>query len=254
MSGGAYADRNLFSGAGGADSSPILLGQTSVGSGSDVTTPQWAVKAGFRGHLSKAAMTAINTRTLAAASAATALKGNKGITQLVEAKGRATFVQQGCGNGSCPGEFAATNSGAVYDGNATTGDGTDILLAPTDPVGTSVPSGALASSYEQIAETDEQNDMTCSNLDNTYLGQEHTAHDQILQAANAVASAGCGSGGMKLSQIVMNPISFFFGKKKKCKGLISNLKSACSNYQDLKCNHMNSCPLTAGMSCGGECS
>ena len=142
LSGGAYADRNLFSGAGGADSSPILLGQTSVGSGSDVTTPQWAVKAGFRGHLSKAAMTAINTRTLAAASAATALKGNKGITQLVEAKGRATFVQQGCGNGSCPGEFAATNSGAVYDGNATTGDGTDILLAPTDPVGTSVPSGA----------------------------------------------------------------------------------------------------------------
>ena len=138
LSGGAYAAAGFFGtgggGTGGGGAFGGSVGDQVKAGLSGLSTPSTAkgvaVAGGTKGKLSDSKAAAINARTSKGLAGTKPILGDKAYAQLAIGRGldvTATAPYCTATNG-CPGEFATTTSGAIYDGNAIAGS--EILSAP----------------------------------------------------------------------------------------------------------------------------
>ena len=174
------------------------------------------------------------------------ISGQRAFVQLAAGRGRAAIsVSPNCSAGSgCPGEFAATNTGAVYDGNTISGERTDILTAPqVDGISSpNLPDTGMADDYVKQAEQMDADAKKCRALDDQYGPQEHAYDMQQESQSKAFNSMGCGQGGCNKA------------KANACKAMGNQMKATCRAAMTVRCAHIHACPLTAKNECSpAEC-
>lgn len=247
LSGGSFAGAGFF--AGNKSAASGKLGDIVKGGLEDIKTQPGkgvAIKGGTEGRISRARASAINARTGRGLVRMHTISGQRAFVQLAAGRGRAAIsVAPNCTPGSgCPGEFAATNTGAVYDGNTITGDRTDILTVPEiDGFDTpNVPDTGMADDYIAQAEKMDADAQKCRELDEQY-GPQHLAFDQRQEAlSKQFDSMGCGQGGCSKS------------KARRCQRLGDDMKQLCREAMTVRCKHVRECPLTANNNCSpAEC-
>lgn len=130
LSGGAYANKGFFNGTGGAVTQAGGLaysGRQAVGT---AAVPPSRIAGAANGKLSAAASRAVETRAMQNAATSVSMGGGA-FSQLAVGNARDQLAVEHCNPPGCPGEYAATNTGAVYDGtNITQG-----FLTSSDPGG-----------------------------------------------------------------------------------------------------------------------
>lgn len=245
LSGGAFARRGFFSGSGGAAASAgskdlAKLGLEGVPSAGATRSK---IQGAAKGSLSAMRSHAVEARGMRGAAAA-GLGGNRAFSQLAEGRGRAALGSApNCVSPGCPGEFAATNTGAIYDGNSVGPMNTSILTAPeVDGIQSpNIPDTSIAQGYEDQANQMQADAQKCKDLDAQYGPQENALNAQMTAISDQFKSADCGGGGCSKS------------KANHCKDLGNQLKSKCNEYMNVRCEHTHACPLTAGQNCSNEC-
>ncbi len=246
LSGGAFANSGFFSGKGAASGTlgGIVKGGLegiNASSGKGVQIP-----GGAKGQMSASRASKISARTNRGSVGSHTISGQRAFVQLAAGRGRAAIsVAPNCTPGSgCPGEFAAVQTGAVYDGNSISGPGTDILTAPQiDGISSpNLPDTGMADDYMREAEKMEADAKKCRELDDLY-GPQERAYDQQQEAlSNQFDSMGCGQGGCSKS------------KAKACKAMGDQMKQLCRDSMTVRCKHIHECPLTAKNNCSAaEC-
>ncbi|MEQ1918824.1 MAG: hypothetical protein ABL955_06455, partial [Elusimicrobiota bacterium] len=199
------------------------------------------VKGAAKGQLSAAKASRINARSAKGLVGSHTISGQRAFVQLAAGRGRAAIsVSPNCSAGSgCPGEFAATNTGAVYDGNTISGERTDILTAPeVDGISSpNLPSTAMADDYVKEAEQMNADAEKCRALDEQYGPQELAFDKQQEEQSKAFNSMGCGQGGCSKS------------KANACKAMGNQMKATCRAAMTVRCEHIHACPLTAKNEC-----
>ncbi len=244
LSGGAFASKGFFAGKGGAASESNSIAQNGLNGSNPISVPKSKIQGAAKGQLSYKQATALDARSMKGAAAASSLGGNRAFTQLAEGRGRAALaVTPNCAPPGCPGEFATTNTGAIYDGNRTSGSNTDLITAPqVDGIQTpNIPDTSMAQGYEDQANQMDADAKKCQALDSQYGPTETALNQQMNDISGQFKSAGCGSGGCSRS------------KANYCKGLGNQLKSVCNQYMNVRCTHTHACPLTANSNCSNEC-
>jgi hypothetical protein len=155
--------------------------------------------------------------------------------QLADGRARAMMARDpNCtADNSCPSEYAATNAGAVYDGNPVGASAPQVISAPqvdgTSQV--SVPSDAMMQGYQNEADQAEQDAQQCQAADQQYGPEEQSLSAKLQsdgQALQSACSGGCGGG---------------------CGSAVSTMKTDCNNYYAVQCKHIMACPLTATDGC-----
>ncbi|MDD5302789.1 MAG: hypothetical protein PHS14_06725 [Elusimicrobia bacterium] len=255
LSGGAFANSNFFgngSGGGfgsGKSASSGKLGDV-VNGGLEGIKGQTAkgvqIQGAAKGQLSASKASQINARTSRGLVGTHTISGQRAFVQLAAGRGRAAIsVSPNCTPGSgCPGEFAATNTGAVYDGNTITGDRTDILTAPEiDGISSpNLPDTGMADQYVKDAEKMDADAKKCRELDDKYGPQELAFDKQQQGLSNQFDSMGCGQGGCSKS------------KARACQRVGDQMKQLCRDSMTVRCAHIHECPLTASNQCSpAEC-
>lgn len=246
-SGMAYAGKGFFNHGLAASSPAGAAARNGLQGGPPASMPKSQFQGGVGGRLTYAHSAAIDARSKAGVMGAASLGPGKAFTQLAQGRGQAELVSpSNCGAG-CPGEFAATNSAAIYDGNPIKGGGTDILTAPQVD-GTSapnIPDSGIGQAYIDQANQMAADAQKCKDAEAQYGPQEQTQNQQLQDLSQQFQDAGCGSGG-GCSQ----------SKKHHCENLGSQMRGVCTQYQQLLCAQTKACPLSASRvaaSCGGEC-
>jgi len=247
LSGGAYANSGFFGNGKGAASGK--LGDVVKG-GLDGIAAKDAngvlIKGGAKGQMSRSLASKINSRTNKGRVGTRTISGQRAFVQLAAQRGRSAIsVAPNCSaDNSCPGEFAATNTGAVYDGNTITGDRTDILTAPEiDGISSpNLPDTGMADDYVRDAEKMEADAKKCRELDEKYGPQEREFDKRQEVLSDKFDAMGCGQGGCSKS------------KAKKCKAIGNDMKALCRENMTVRCKHIHECPLTANNNCSpSEC-
>jgi len=128
ISGGAYASQGFFSGKGGAAGTSNNLAKAGLASMPAIATPAAVKGAAAKGALSAFASRGVEARATKGVMGAASLSNNFAFAQAAEGKAR-DDIGGGCVPPSCPMEYAATNSGAIYDGNNITSG----FLSSSDP-------------------------------------------------------------------------------------------------------------------------
>jgi len=244
LSGGAFAGRGFFSGSGGASSARSA---DLARSGLDGLTPAAATRSKIQG-AAKGSLSAMRSRAVEArgmrGSAAAGLGGNRAFLQLAQGRGRAALgTSPNCTAPGCPGEFATTNTGAIYDGNKIDGENTTILTAPqVDGIQSpNIPDTSIAQGYEDQANQMDADAKKCKDLDAKYGPQENALNAQMTEISDQFKNADCGGGGCSHE------------KADHCQALGDQLKRKCSEYMGVRCEHTKACPLTASNNCSNEC-
>lgn len=248
LSGGAFASAGFFVGGKGAASGKLgdkvkngleglISGRTGKGA---------PILGAAKGRISAARASEISARTNRGLAGSRTISGQRAFVQLAVQRGRSVIsVAPHCTPGSgCPGEFAAVNTGAVYDGAAITGDRTDILTAPEiDGLSSpNLPDSGLADDYMRDAEKMEADAKKCRELDDLYGPQELVLDRRQEDLSGRFDAMGCGQGGCSKS------------KAKKCKRLGDQMKALCRENMTIRCRHVHECPLTAANNCSpAEC-
>ncbi|MFI5360635.1 MAG: hypothetical protein ACHQ49_01595 [Elusimicrobiota bacterium] len=160
LSGGAFASKDFFGGVGGAVSTtPGSQAKAALPSLSAMGTPT-GVKGGKKGSLSAFARGVV-TSSMKNSAAAAVLGGSGAYTQLAEGSMRDTLGTTYCQPPACPAEYAAVNTGAIYDGN----DLSQGLLTSSDPgadaAGLISPSVVVPPTSAGGSSSDAQNVATC---------------------------------------------------------------------------------------------
>ncbi len=244
LSGGAYAGRGFFSGSVGAVSGNAA--QAGLANMPTVANPG-AAASGMGGRISGRFARELQAHESQGMAGAASLGAGRAYTQLAQGNAQAQIsVTPNCGAG-CPSEFAATNTGAIYDGNTVNNPATNGLVTgtPMDPGGSpNLPSSGLAQTYLNNAQQMGQDAQTCQALDSQYGPQEDALNTQMQDQSQQFAAASCGSGGCSQSKL------------NYCNGLASQMRSTCRQYMSVRCQHTRACPLTAADSattCNDEC-
>jgi hypothetical protein len=137
LSGGPYAKPGFFSGGGGAASAQSGdLARSSLQGVGTPTVPASRIAGAAKGQLSAMASKGVDARaTKGMASVLTSCTGSKcAFPQLFSGNARDQLGATYCLTSNCPGEYFATNSGAIYDGNTITSG----FLTSSDPGGNAV--------------------------------------------------------------------------------------------------------------------
>ncbi|HAZ08776.1 MAG TPA: hypothetical protein DCZ01_09715 [Elusimicrobia bacterium] len=239
--------RGLLGGSGfiGAGSRPGDRASGGLDATGKVTAPKTAIQSGAKGTLSSARSSAMEARAKSGAVAARSMGSKRAFAQLAEGRGRAAIATSPNCNDDCPGEFATTNTGAIYDGNAVSGKGMDILaIAQLQEGSLDIPIGAdaIAEDAQKDAEQMTKDAETCKELDDQYGPKENKLNAEMEAISKQFEDMDCGSGGCSKS------------KAKKCKALGDDLKAKCSEYMGVRCKHTRECPLTKNQNCSNECS
>jgi len=243
LSGGAYAGKGFFSGKGGASGDSNGLARSGL-AGLGVSAPRSKIQGAAKGALSARSARELDTKAMRGAADASTLGGNRAFTQLAEGRGRAALaITPNCTPPACPGEFATTNTGAIYDGNHIGGETTSVITAPqVDGIQSpNIPDTSIAQGYEDQANKMDADAKKCRDLDDQYGPQEKDLNQRMNDISGQFKSAGCGSGGCSRS------------KARYCQRLGDQLKSTCNQYMNVRCTHTHACPLTAGTNCSNEC-
>jgi hypothetical protein len=193
------------------------------------------VAGGVSGRISAKFAQAMNARAIQGAAGATSLTTGRAYTQLAQGNAQAQLSTADCGS-SCPGEFAATNTGAIYDGNAVNNASVNgvVTAAPVDGITSpNMPNSGMANQALQDAANMSKDAQTCAALDAQYGPEEDALNTQMQSLSNQFTSASCNSGGCNQS------------KFNYCNGLGNQMRSTCSQYMSVRCQHTRACPLTA---------
>jgi hypothetical protein len=251
LSGGAFASKGFFGGDKSASSGKLSDRVNANLANVDKAAIAKGVQmqGGAKGQMSKAQASRIDTRTSKGMVGSHTISGQRAFVQLAVGRGRAAIsVAPNCTPGSgCPGEFAATNTGAVYDGNTLTGERTDILSVPQiDGISTpNVPDTSMADDYVKDAEKMEADAQKCRELDDKYGPEETRLSEEQQRISDQFASLGCDH--MSCSKKNKS-------KLERCAKWGDDMKAACVATMDVRCKHMHECPLTAGNRCSSsEC-
>jgi hypothetical protein len=246
LSGGAYAGRGFFGGAGGAASATSADRARQGLSGlAQFSVPKTKIAGAANGHLSASRSHIIETRSVNGAAAA-GVGANKAFAQLAQGRGRAALsTTPNCVPPDCPGEYAAVNTGAIYDGNSVSRIGADTSILTATAVGDAshpvVPDSGIAQDYVDKANQMEADAEKCKALDAQYGPQETALNQHMTDISNQFKNADCQGGGCSRS------------KADYCQGLGNQLKASCNAYMQVRCAHTHACPLTANVNCSGEC-
>lgn len=248
LSGGAFAGAGFFGGgkgAAGGKLSDMVKGQlTGIKAESGKGTQ---IKGAAKGQLSASKAAMINARTAKGRVGTHTISGQRAFVQLASGRGKAAIsVAPNCTPGSgCPGEFAATTTGAVYDGNSSTGDRIDILTVPEiDGAATTpnLPDSGMADDYIREAEKMNADAQKCRELDDLYGPQEREFDKRQEALSNQFDAMGCGQGGCSKS------------KARRCQRMGDQMKDLCRQSMTVRCQHIRECPLTAKNHCSpSEC-
>jgi hypothetical protein len=245
LSGGAYAGKGFFSGSGGAvgatgsDLAKIGLNGYTAGK-----APSPRAGAPAHGSLSSIRSHAVETHGMQGAAAA-GLGGNQAFFQLAQGNGRAMLATTpNCTPPACPGEFSATNTGAIYDGT-NIGPTNNTILTGTPVDGftpPNIPDTSIAQTYENQAEQMDADAKKCQDADAQYAPQADALNGQLTDLSNQFKAADCGGGGCSKSKV------------NHCKALGNQMTSVCNQYMQVNCARVHACPLTANQACQTECS
>lgn len=248
LSGGSFAGSNFFGGGKGAASGK--LGDVVRGGLEGINAQPGKgvqIQGGAKGQMSASRASTINSRTARGLVGTHTISGQRAFVQLAAGRGRAAIsVAPNCTPGTnCPGEFAAVQTGAVYDGIPISGDRTDILTAPQiDGFDTpNLPNSGMADDYIAQAEKMDADAKKCRELDDKY-GPIEKDYDQRQEALSRQFDAmGCGQGGCSKS------------KAKRCQRIGDQMKQLCRDSMNkARCPHIRQCPLTAKNNCSAaEC-
>jgi len=249
LSGGAYAGRGFFSGSAGTVSSgPGAIARSGLQNLPTVGNPAGSNANGMTGRISGRFAQQMDARAAQGVAGASSLGTGRAYTQLAQGNGQAQISEApNCVAPNCPGEYAATNTGAIYDGNAVNSASQNgiIMATPLDGVTTpNIPNTGIAQGYINSANQMNQDAQTCQNLDNQYGPQEDALNAQMQTLSQQFQAAGCGSGGCSQSKI------------NYCQGLGNQMQSTCGQYMAVRCQHTKACPLTANdaaTTCTSEC-
>ncbi|MCM2303989.1 MAG: hypothetical protein NDJ72_04755 [Elusimicrobia bacterium] len=247
LSGGSFAGSGFFGGGKGAVSGK--LGDVVKGGLEGIKSQTGTgvqIKGGAKGQMTASRASSINSRTSKGLVGTHTISGQRAFVQLAAGRGRAAIsVAPNCTPGTnCPGEFAAVQTGAVYDGNTISGDRTDILTAPEIDGFDSpnLPDSGMADDYIRQAEKMDADAKKCRELDDLYGPQEREYDKAQERLSNQFEAMGCGQGGCSKS------------KAKKCKALGNQMKQLCRDSMTIRCKHIHECPLTANNNCSAaEC-
>jgi|GEM_PF-1779136 len=247
LSGGAYAGHGFFSGSVGvAANGATTAANRGLQGAPTVATPPGQTTGGVTGRVSARFAQAMQAREIQGAAGALVVSNGRAYTQLAQGNAQAQLATADCGT-NCPGEFAATNTGAIYDGNSVNNATTNgvVTAAPVDGITTpNMPNSGQAAGLIQNANSMDQEAQTCQALDAQYGPEEDSLNSQMQSLSTQFSSAGCGSGGCSQS------------KFNYCNGLGNQMKSTCSQYMSVRCQHTRACPLTAANSanvCTNSC-
>jgi hypothetical protein len=254
LSGGAFASSGFFGGKGavtGKLSDIVKSGTEGISSQPGKGTE---IKGAAKGQMSAARAAVITGRTQKGFIGSKTISGQRAFVQLAAGRGRAAIsVTPNCtADSGCPSEFAATNTGAVYDGNTVnpkigTGPGTtttDILTAPEigDFKVPNLPDTGIADQYIKDAEKMDADARKCQELDDKYAPLETAIDKRQEVMSKEFDSMGCGQGGCSKS------------KAKACQKKGDDMKALCRENMTLRCKHISECPLTANNNCSAsEC-
>lgn len=180
--GGAYAGSGFFGGNGGAASGS--LGNTVKGGLSglpSMAVPRASITGGG-GRISGPHVSAVKASISRGMTAQNVISGQKAFVQLAAGNGRATLsVGNNCNaDNGCPPEFAAVNTGVVYDGGKINGDGTGILTIPDQPIpavptDTDIPAGVDPEKMAECADAVK----TCETNRQPYYRQMSQNQEQL---------------------------------------------------------------------------
>ncbi|MDP3542194.1 MAG: hypothetical protein Q8T11_06940 [Elusimicrobiota bacterium] len=251
LSGGSFAGANFFGNGKGAASGK--LGDVVAGGLEGISAQPGKgvrIKGGAEGRLSKARASAIDTRANRGVAGTRTISGQRAFVQLASQRGRSAIsVAPNCTPGTnCPGEFASVNTGAVYDGNAISGDRTDILTAPQiDGIDTpNLPDSGMADDYIRDAENMTRDAEKCREADDKYGPKELELSKRQEKLSNEFEALGCGQG-MSCSKKNKSKI-------KKCAAWGDQMQELCRESMAVRCDHIKACPLTRGNPCSAsEC-
>lgn len=251
LSGGSYASSDFFGTGKGAASGK--LGDVVKGGLEGISAQPGKgvrIKGGAEGRLSRARASSIDARARRGVAGTHTISGQRAFVQLASQRGRSAIsVAPNCTAGSnCPGEFASVNTGAVYDGNAITGDRTDILTAPQiDGIDTpNLPDSGMADDYIRDAENMTRDAEECRKADDKYGPKELELSKRQEKLSNEFEALGCGQG-MSCSKKNKSKI-------KKCAAWGDQMQELCRESMAVRCEHIRACPLTRGNPCSSsEC-
>lgn len=194
--GGAFAGKGFFSGRAGAGGRADDRERAALDSVGKVNVPRSSIAGGTAGRLSSMRAREINARALAGGKAAKSLGSNLSLTQLAEGKGRATLAVDECVPPACPHEFAAAQTGAIYDGNAL--DNVGVLSSGTDtPPSVPVDETGGAGDASQLAECSAtvQQCMKDKAAPMERLGELQTQLNDLFTQMGGACSDPCSCGG-----------------------------------------------------------
>lgn len=254
LSGGAFASNGFFNGKGGATSGKlsdmVKAGTGGLPGAQNGTGVQ--IKGGAKGQLSRSQASVISARTSQGLLGTHTVNGQRAFTQLAVGRGRAAIsVAPNCTPDSgCPGEYAATVSGAVYDGNELVKN-QDIITDPPELPGgigsPNVPDSSLGDSYTHDAENMEADAQKCKDADQYYMGTDggQPHHNPTITQLNAAQEAkskefeslGCAT--MSCSKKNKS-------KLERCNQWGDEMHDLCVQNMQLQCDLQKACPMTAG--------
>ncbi len=244
LSGGAYAGQGFFNGKGGAVTTSNPVAHKGLDGINKIVVPRGKIQGAARGSLSSARSRALDLKAMAGTAGAASLGGGRAFTQLAQGRGLAAMATApDCAPPSCPGEYAATNTGIIYDGTKVGDPSNGIIIAPEVDgfQAPNIPDTSMAQGYADQAAQMEKDAQKCADLDKQYGPSETQYNQQMQNTSDQFASAGCGSGGCSKS------------KARYCQGLGDQLKATCNQYMSVRCAHTHACPLTATVNCSNEC-
>lgn len=233
---GAYAGKGLFGGGTGAGTRAGDNIRNALATTDAPGTAKSRLQGATQGRLSQSRAAAMSARTQRGIAVNSAMSSHRAFAQLADGRGRAAIATTpNCVPPACPGEFATTNTGAVYDGNKVSGEGTDILNAPEVDQGMpQIPDTSVAEGYMQDASQLEADAKKCRELDEQYRDSENAAMADMQHQSDVFEQMNCGSGGCSKS------------KAKRCQAQGDRIKAACRSYANIRNRHTNECPLTRG--------
>jgi hypothetical protein len=238
LSGGAYAGKGFFSGSAGAPSSAGGSARNGLANLPAVPIPSAQPQNGIASHISSAYDRSLRAHEIQGEAGAIVLNNGRAYTQLAQGNGQAQLATADCTASNCPGEYAATNSGAIYDGNAVNNAQTNgiVTATPVDGIASpEVPSAAQSAGAIQSANQMSQEAQTCQALDAQYEPVEDAESSAMQQLDQQYASLNCGSANCG-------------GNFSQCQQVLKSLQNECKTYMATRCQHSSQCPLTAANS------
>lgn len=236
---GAYAGSNFFSGANTSASFDRVQSALNSGTAGQAATPKVSAQ---DGRIQRNPNRSADTRSGFGANRNPIRRGVRALAQLADGRSRTQMARDPyctVSNGCMP-EYASTNAGAIYDGNAvgvaaggilTSGAAApqvDGITVPNPNVPSDGNLGALDEEARKLAE----DAAACDAARAKYADQKAAKMQRIQTLSDEMNSMDCGGGGCDSKS-----------KAKKCKAKGNQMKAACRDLDLVMEAEYNECPL-----------